>query len=111
MNPLTYAAETPLSDAGRHDDIQEDLQDHRADEFLGAQAALGGSAGNGRLRETLEWDEASYEAVKDDLLGRRLIAPGRGRGGRLRRPPPPPGAARASGRSSRRGAPRRCPPG
>jgi type I restriction enzyme M protein len=70
---LTYAAESSLSDAGSNDDL--------ADEFLGALAALGGSAGNGRLRETLEWDEASYEAVKGDLLSRRLIVPGRGRGG------------------------------
>lgn len=70
---MTYAAENPLSDAGSNDDL--------ADEFLGALAALGGSAGNGRLRETLEWDEASYEAVKGDLLSRRLIVPGRGRGG------------------------------
>jgi type I restriction enzyme M protein len=70
---LTYAAENPLSDAVSNDDL--------ADEFLGALAALGGSAGNGRLRETLEWDEAAYEAVKADLIGRRLIVPGRGRGG------------------------------
>ena len=70
---MTYAAENPLSDAGRTDDL--------ADEFLGALAALGGSAGNGRLRETLDWDEASYEAVKVDLQSRRLIVPGRGRGG------------------------------
>jgi type I restriction enzyme M protein len=70
---LTYAAENPLSDAGPSDDL--------ADEFLGALEALGGSAGNGRLRETLEWDEASYEAVKADLQSRRLIVPGRGRGG------------------------------
>jgi type I restriction enzyme M protein len=49
--------------------------------LLGALTALGGSAGNGRLRETLEWDEASYEAVKADLLSRRLIVSGRGRGG------------------------------
>ncbi len=70
---MTYAAESPLSDAGSNDDLN--------DEFLGALAALGGSAGNGRLRETLEWDEASYNAVKDDLLSRRLIVPGRGRGG------------------------------
>jgi len=73
LYPLTYAAEIPQSDAGSNDDL--------ADEFLGALAALGGSAGNGRLRETLEWDEASYEAVKGDLLSRRLIVPGRGRGG------------------------------
>jgi type I restriction enzyme M protein len=70
---LTYAAENPPSDAVSNDDL--------ADEFLGALAALGGSAGNGRLRETLEWDEAAYEAVKADLIGRRLIVPGRGRGG------------------------------
>jgi len=70
---LIYAAENPLSDAGSNDDL--------ADELLGALTALGGSAGNGRLRETLEWDEASYEAVKADLLSRRLIVSGRGRGG------------------------------
>ena len=55
--------------------------DDLTDEFLGALEALGGSAGNGRLRETLEWDEASYEAVKGELLSRRLIVPCRGRGG------------------------------
>jgi type I restriction enzyme M protein len=70
---LTHAAENPLSDAGSIEEL--------ADEFLGALAALGGSAGNGRLRETLEWDEASYETVKADLISRRLIVPGRGRGG------------------------------
>jgi type I restriction enzyme M protein len=71
--PLIYAAENPLSDAGSNEDL--------ADELLGALTALGGSAGNGRLRETLEWDETSYEAVKADLLSRRLIVSGRGRGG------------------------------
>ena len=70
---MTYAAESPQSDDGSNHDL--------ADEFLGALTALGGSAGNGRLRETLEWDEARYEAVKGDLLSRRLIVPGRGRGG------------------------------
>jgi type I restriction enzyme M protein len=70
---LIYAVENPLSDPGSNDDL--------ADEFLGALTALGGSAANGRLQETLEWDEASYEAVKADLLNRRLIVPGRGRGG------------------------------
>jgi hypothetical protein len=39
---LTYAAETPLSDACSNDDLHEDLQDDRADEYLGALAALGG---------------------------------------------------------------------
>jgi len=55
--------------------------DGELDEFLGALTALGGSAGNGRLREVLEWDEASYEEVKAALVGRGLIVPGRGRGG------------------------------
>jgi len=68
-----HTLENPLSDVGSNDDL--------ADEFLGALAALGGSAGNGPLRETLEWDEASSEAVKADLLSRQQIMPGRGRSG------------------------------
>jgi len=38
--------------------------DERKDEFMGALAALGGSAENGRLRSILEWDEDTYEAVR-----------------------------------------------
>ncbi len=38
--------------------------DERKDEFMGALAALGGSAGNGRLRSILEWDEDTHEAVR-----------------------------------------------
>ena len=34
--------------------------DGELDEFLGALTALGGSAGNVRLREVLEWDDAAY---------------------------------------------------
>ena len=49
--------------------------------FLGALNALGGSAGNGRLRELLEWDEATYQQVKTTLLASRTIVTGRGRGG------------------------------
>ncbi|MEY3735789.1 MAG: hypothetical protein RLZZ624_848, partial [Cyanobacteriota bacterium] len=70
---MADAAESLLSDVGSNDDL--------CDEFLGALAALGGSAGNGRLREVLEWEEASYDAVKAQLLSRSLIVPGRGRGG------------------------------
>jgi len=73
LAPLIDAVENLLGDACSNDDL--------ADELLGALTALGGSAGNGRLRETLEWDEASYEAVKADLLSRQLIVSGRGRGG------------------------------
>ena len=73
LQPLTSAAEGQLSDTGSNSDLD--------DEFLGALAALGGSAGNGRLRDVLEWDEAAYESVKAQLLSRGLIIPGRGRGG------------------------------
>jgi len=56
---------------------QEALQE----EFLGALQALGGSAGNGRLRELLTWEEAPYEAVKASLLASGRVRTGRGRGG------------------------------
>ena len=51
------------------------------DRFVEALTELGGSAGHGRLRETLQWDEATYNAVKEDLLAEGIVAPGRGRGG------------------------------
>ncbi|MEB3361202.1 MAG: N-6 DNA methylase, partial [Synechococcaceae cyanobacterium] len=70
---MTDTAETFQNDGDQVDDLQ--------DEFLGALAALGGSAGNGRLREVLDWDEVAYHAVKAQLLSRGLIVPGRGRGG------------------------------
>ncbi len=70
---MTYAGESQLSDLGSNDDLY--------DEFLGALTAMGGSAGNGRLRDVLEWDGAGYDAVKAELLNRGLIVPGRGRGG------------------------------
>ena len=37
-------------------------------ELLGALEALGGSAGNGKLRDLLGWDEVTYEAVKAPLV-------------------------------------------
>jgi type I restriction enzyme M protein len=55
--------------------------DEQQQELLGALEALGGSAGNGRLRELLGWDEATYEAVKAPLVASGQLQPGRGRGG------------------------------
>jgi type I restriction enzyme M protein len=55
--------------------------DEQQQELLGALEALGGSAGNGRLRELLGWEEASYDAVKAQLLASGQLVPGRGRGG------------------------------
>ena len=49
--------------------------------FVVALAKLGGSAGNGRLRETLGWDEGTYEAVKEDRVRGGAVTAGRGRGG------------------------------
>jgi type I restriction enzyme M protein len=53
----------------------------KKDKFIAALTELGGSAGNGRLREALQWMEATYNAVKDDLLAEGAIVLGRGRGG------------------------------
>jgi type I restriction enzyme M protein len=50
-------------------------------ELLGALKALGGSAGNGRLRELLGWDEGTYEVVKAPLIAAGHLITGRGRGG------------------------------
>lgn len=43
--------------------------------------ALGGKAGNGKLRETLGWDEVRYQAARAALLHEGVIVTGRGRGG------------------------------
>ncbi len=51
------------------------------EQFLDGLRALGGSAGNGRLREALGWDESSYDGVRLALIDACLIKPGRGRGG------------------------------
>jgi adenine-specific DNA-methyltransferase len=45
----------------------------------------GVALGNGKLRETLGWDEARYSAAKEALLNSKLVATGRGRGGSLYR--------------------------
>jgi len=53
----------------------------RKDRFLAVLTELGGSAGNGRLRETLQWAEATYNGVKDELVAEGVVTLGRGRGG------------------------------
>ena len=49
--------------------------------LLSVLTEIGGSAGNGRLREALGWDEARYGAAKEDLVAEGALTPGRGRGG------------------------------
>ena len=42
---------------------------------------LGGRAGNLTLRQNLGWDEATYNAVKEEMIASGALLPGRGRGG------------------------------
>ena len=49
--------------------------------YVATLEKLGGSAGNGRLREQLGWDEGAYAEVKAALVAEGVVAPGRGRGG------------------------------
>jgi type I restriction enzyme M protein len=51
------------------------------DRFVEVLGELGGSAGNGRLRESLGWQDETYVQVKEELVSERLVIPGRGRGG------------------------------
>ncbi len=51
------------------------------DRFLAALTGLGGSAGNGRLREALGWQDDAYDVVKKALIDEGAIVAGRGRGG------------------------------
>lgn len=56
------------------------------DRFVAALTELGGAAGNGRLREALAWEEATYDVVKAALIAEGLVTPGRGRGGSVSLP-------------------------
>ncbi len=54
------------------------------DRFVEALTGIGGSAGNGRLRETLGWDEETYSDVCAALVEEGTVATGRGRGGSVK---------------------------
>jgi type I restriction enzyme M protein len=49
--------------------------------FVEQLKALGGNAGNGRLREALGWQEETYWRVHEELIAEGAIEAGRGRGG------------------------------
>jgi len=49
------------------------------DDFLEALEQSGSPVKNPVLRLRLRWDEATYEAVKAELVGRRIVVRGRGR--------------------------------
>ena len=42
---------------------------------------MGGYGGNIKLREKLGWDEAAYDAVRDQAIAAGKLIAGRGRGG------------------------------
>ena len=51
------------------------------DLFVASLLTLGGAAGNGRLREQLQWEDDQYRAVHAALIQDGKITAGRGRGG------------------------------
>ncbi|CAK0778351.1 type I restriction enzyme M protein [Azospirillaceae bacterium] len=51
------------------------------DKFIEALTELGGSVGNTRLQETLQWNNAVYTSVKSDLITEGVVIQKRGRGG------------------------------
>ena len=53
----------------------------QAQRVIDTLRTLGGTAGNGRLRGELGWDDGTYQRVKDHLIERGAVLPGRGRGG------------------------------
>lgn len=56
-------------------------REKQKEKFLATLTELGGSAGNGKLREACGWVEDTYLAVKELLLEEAAIVTGRGRGG------------------------------
>lgn len=55
--------------------------EEKTERFIHTLQALGGSAGNQRLREALQWQESTYDSIKQQLIEQQRIVPGRGRGG------------------------------
>ncbi|WP_207759633.1 N-6 DNA methylase [Xanthomonas prunicola] len=55
--------------------------EQNTERFLAMLQSLGGSAGNGKLREELGWQESTYLRIKHLLIEQGDIVSGRGRGG------------------------------
>lgn len=53
----------------------------QTERFLAILTSLGGSAGNQRLQEALDWQDSTYQRIKQHLLEEGRIRTGRGRGG------------------------------
>ncbi len=74
---LSHEVGDPATDHGTRVSVSDELRQT----LLSALSRLGGSKGNQTLREELGWDEATYDAVKNDLVVSGRLIPGRGRGG------------------------------
>ena len=61
--------------------VMEDLEKYK--DALLAVLRNHTSLGNGKARQLLGWDEATYEQVKQALLAKGQVAQGRGRGGSI----------------------------
>lgn len=64
--------------------MPERVTRNRLNEFISSLERLDGSAGNGRLRHELGWDEEFYWKVQGLLVEEGRIVPGRGKGGSVR---------------------------
>lgn len=62
------------------------VTDDQRDGLLSRLRELGSKSGNLSLREALGWDEATYIAVKGDLVASERLIPGKGRGGSVALP-------------------------
>ncbi len=60
------------------------ITQNRMKEFINNLEDFGGSSGNARLREKLDWEEEFYWRVQGKLVEDGKIVPGRGRGGSVR---------------------------
>lgn len=60
------------------------VQQSQKDRLVDVLKELGGSAGNGRLREMLGWDAAIYADVRAALIAEGVLAKSRGRGGSVK---------------------------
>jgi len=80
-------ASPEIADGGEPQGLSTGIvTEERLNAFVRAlQHSPGNQRGNQGLREELEWDQATYDAVKQDLLdaGRIIIRPGRGGSVRL----------------------------
>jgi len=62
------------------------VTEEQREQLLSRLRELGGKAGNLSLREALGWNDATYNAVKDELVSAGRLISGKGRGGSVASP-------------------------